>query len=213
MENKQVKKKNIYIMKNVVILFLLLLVGVYGLVVGMYNHWKVENAIPLKELTAQNGRVGMYVRGEIDSYAVVPNGRNYKGESMMIMATPDYYGYTISVKEDSYIGVLISDKKMKEALDAFEKGRGAGIPFEGELVEYMSVAGEGWLKNVVTEGFSPDKVMKTYTLKQTDFASRKEVIYLGFIGLFAAILYYILMGSVRRNIIVEETIESKEKER
>ena len=94
---------------------------------------------------------------------------------------------------------------MKKQLENFQQGFGTGVHFEGELVDYIGPINEQWLQNVATEEFSTDKLISVYTLKQVQFESKEQVVLLGFVCLFLAVLYYMVIGSVRRNIIVEET--------
>lgn len=196
-------KYNISVTGRIILTAIIFIIGVIFLTVGLSSYYKYGHALDLETLDEQMLKTGQYVTGNFDSYieGITYKTNQYSGISQIHLTTWKTYDYyTVPVKEDFYITLLISDESIKERLNAFEDGHGDKVHFEGIVIEPTSEQYYELSENV--ENFDPENLIDSYVIKEANLRNRNATVW-GILLLLLSIFLFFYSGGSNSFVSVE----------
>lgn len=185
-------KVNINNSKKSIITIVIFIFGLILLFKGINSNYKYNHALSLENLSESECKEGVYVVGNIDSYVgFKPKGSNtFTGSSHgLVTYIKTYDFYTVPIVQGSYIRIMVSDKSTLSALKNFEEGKGESLYFEGEIIASPIDLNYKWYSSI--EGFRAEDVIEPYVIKEINFESNKDIIYVGILlTVFSALLFF-----------------------
>lgn len=199
--------------KELIIFLLFLLAGLYFFVYGLTSIYKEKNALKINSLDEYNCTKGEYVSGNISSYLVknISNsGSGYtSGVSLVLIhGLKEYHFYTISMNDNKYIRVMISDENMLKQFEGILENDMKSVYFEGELVKSPVEIAYGWYENI--DGFKVENIVNDYVINEVNYDKRKEYVFIG-LALFLCSFMQFLMLRKKQTVFESEKIDKKEK--
>lgn len=194
---------NVSISKRIVISAIIFIIGFIFLCIGISSYNKYNHALHLETLDEQMLKKGKYVIGNIDTYieGITYGSNRYNGVSEIhLTARKTYDYYTVPIKQDSYIVLLISDESVKDQLDAFESGHGEYVYFEGIVIEPPKELNYEWDES--TEDFNPENLVESFVIKEAKLKKKNET-YLGILLLIVSIFLFFITGGSKDFVTVE----------
>ena len=201
-------KYHVSVTKKEIITAILFIIGVIFLFRGIQSAYRYNHARNLDALNPHDLTKGAYVIGNIDSYIgliVYGSNRFYGVSQSYITFGKSYDFYTVPVKQNSYIVLMISDESVRDRLNAFDNGHGDDVYFEGIVSEPITEPNYAWYEHV--EGFNTENLIASYVIKEANL-KRKNTTYLGFLLMVIASLIFFSSGGIK-DVVIEETNYSK----
>ena len=193
---------------------LLFLVGIFCVVKGGGAIYRGHHAPTLLELGRTALREGSYAAGEIETCLVkkvVSAGtERYSGEcSTLLDGGREYRFYTIPIAGGQYIQIMAYHKETKSALQNLIKGEEISVPFVGILVRSPLKNSLQWYEGI--PGFQPENLVQDYVLREIDLNGQKNLMIIGGILLFVALLLYTQSGGISRRVLEPERFDKIER--
>lgn len=199
----------IKIQKELIFFIVLLLSGIYCLFHGLCLLHKEKNALPLETLHKEDCTAGQFVTGNINSYIgkIISNSKDgyFSGASGTYLTFgKEYEFYTIPIKDNYYIRIMISDKNMIESLENFSYGKGNDIYFEGKIIKSPDELTYEWYEDVAEfKTAGKDVIISEYVIIETDIKKLEKIIYPGIFFLILSLVQFYFMGGLSRFVVAE----------
>lgn len=193
-------RKTIYISKSILFPLIFFLVGIILAFCGINSIWKENNAIELNQMNEADCMEGQYVKGEISScirknITNLGNGSTSAISQEFTVGLMEYSFFTVPMKEDKYIQLMISDTDIIKALENNEEK----VYLEGEIVKSPVEVNEQWYDDLInSDNFNTDSILSGYVIKEIRFKQRKEWLYAGVSLMIVSLMLYFLGGSRRQ---------------
>lgn len=189
-------KKKVHNAKEVFILFVIILIGLRWTIGGVNAFIQQRRALDFAEVGIEECREGRYVAGYVDSYLVkrlvALNHDFYSGVSQVfLLGGEECHFYTIPIKEDYYIRLMVSDREIMNQLEQFSMGIGEGVYIEGQLAASQASIDYDWYQDM--EQFAngnTDKIIGEFVIREISFREKMNQLYPGVFILLCAFLYY-----------------------
>ena len=201
----------ISIAKQIVIVFLLLVIGGCCTLYGISTIYRELRCIPIEELSMDNYRKGAYVAGTVDSLLTINVDDIVLGESVgLITMGPTYHCYTIPMADSHYIRIMLPDEDTVDALENLIAGEGEGVYVEGQIVKEMKERNMQWYERSEQLENPEEEILGEYVIKQISFRKRRNVLYFG-IGILAVMIFAIWKWKIISDDVVVERVHSETK--
>lgn len=197
-------KYNVSITKRLIITAIIFIVGLVFLLIGTRSYYKYSHALDLETLDEQMMEKGGYIIGSFNTYidgVTYENNQFYNVNQTHLTTWDTYEYYTVPVGEDSYVVLLISDETLKEQLDAYEKGRGKTVRFEGIIIEPPTELNYEWYENA--EDFNPENLIDSFVVKEATLIQRNATV-LGIVLLLLSAFVFVISGGSKSVVSVEK---------
>lgn len=193
---------NITITKSGILWILLLILGFIFLCIGIPPQIKYSNAKDFTELDADKYQCGDYIVGDIHSFL------KKKGESGQYLTSSETYMthgsiyeiYTVPVKNNTYIRIMVSDSETKELLDSASTNPDITVHFEGIIIDSPLSTMNSWYEGI--DDISPSDINWNLAIKQTQIKNKVHITYAG-IGILAICLVILFTGRLKNEIFTE----------
>lgn len=200
--------------KSAVVSLLMLLIGLFCIGKGSSAFYRYHHALSFSELNGTVCREGRYVAGEIDTCLVKemnPSGSvKYSGEcGVLVAGRRGYHFYTVPISDGRYIQIMAYRQGTRETLQNLVKGEGGAVPFAGILIEPPIELYLKWYEDI--PDFRLENLMQDYVLKEIDMKGNKNLIMIGGIVLFCALLLYLQSGGIRKRVLEPERFDKIER--
>ncbi|MDE7321259.1 MAG: hypothetical protein K2N73_00775 [Lachnospiraceae bacterium] len=168
------KKRVIELSKWHVVAFILLGLGMFLLLCGVFSWIKLRAALSISRLDTEDLRLGKYVKGEITQYA----GRDIEtigGTAFNGVSASRAYGftfyevYTIPAADGKYVELLIDDGAIQDILKSYDQGVGSGAFFVGKAERTKYDRNYAfWDKSVTfgSAGEAEEKICDEYIIRE-----------------------------------------------
>ena len=201
----------ISIAKQIVIVFLLLVIGGCCTLFGISTIYRELRCIPIEELSMDNYRKGAYAAGTVDSLLTINVDDIVLGESVgLITMGPTYHCYTIPMADSHYIRIMLPDEDTVDALENLIAGEGEGVYVEGQIVKEMKERNMQWYERSEQLENPEEEILGEYVIKQISFRKRRNVLYFG-IGILAVMIFAIWKWKIISDDVVVERVHSETK--
>ncbi|MDE5933077.1 MAG: hypothetical protein K2H40_11445, partial [Lachnospiraceae bacterium] len=120
----------------------------------------------------------------------------------------EYRFYTIPIAGGQYIQIMAYHKETKSAIQNLIKGEEISVPFVGILVRPPLKISLQWYENI--PGFQPENLVQDYVLKEIDLNGQKNLMIIGGILLFTALLLYAQSGGIQKRVLEPERFDKIE---
>lgn len=198
----------IHYYKKDLIGFISLIAGIYFLISGTINFVKYYNVVSIDMLGEEQCKKGTYVNGYITEYVAknvseTVNG-NYTGVSCTYLNGLEYDFYTIPIKDNKYIQVMVSDRETKKRLEEFNAGCGS-VSFEGEIVATTISPNLKWYEGgISTHAVKEDNLLLEVVIRQSGIKDKSKAFFPG-ISLLLLAAYLLHDKSYKDTITIEHT--------
>ena len=204
-------KITISIAKQIVIVFLLLVIGGCCTLYGILTIYRELRCVPIEELSMDNYREGAYVAGTVDSLLTIDVDGIVLGESVgFITMGPTYHCYTIPMADSHYIRIMLPDEDTVDALENLIAGEGEGVYVEGQIVKEMKERNMQWYERSDQLEDPEEEILGEYVIKQISFRKRRNVLYFG-IGILAVTIFAIWKWKIISDDFVVERVQNETK--
>ena len=204
-------KITISIAKQIVIVFLLLVIGGCCTLYGILTIYRELRCVPIEELSMDNYREGAYVAGTVDSLLTIDVDGIVLGESVgFITMGPTYHCYTIPMADSHYIRIMLPDEDTVDALENLITGEGEGVYVEGQIVKEMKERNMQWYERSDQLEDPEEEILGEYVIKQISFRKRRNVLYFG-IGILAVTIFAIWKWEIISDDFVVERVQNETK--
>ena len=204
-------KITVSVAKQIVIVFLLLVIGGCCTLYGISTIYRELRCIPIEELSMDNYRKGAYVAGTVDSLLTINVDDIVLGESVgLITMGPTYHCYTIPMADSHYIRIMLPDEDTVDALENLIAGEGEGVYVEGQIVKEMKERNMQWYERSEQLENPEEEILGEYVIKQISFRKRRNVLYFG-IGILAVMIFAIWKWKIISDDVVVERVHSETK--
>ena len=204
-------KITVSVAKQIVIVFLLLVIGGCCTLYGISTIYREFRCIPIEELSMDNYRKGAYVAGTVDSLLTIDVDGIVLGESVgFITMGPTYHCYTIPMADSHYIRIMLPDEDTVDALENLIAGEGEGVYVEGQIVKEMKERNMQWYERSEQLENPEEEILGEYVIKQISFRKRRNVLYFG-IGILAVTIFAIWKWKIISDDFVVERVQNETK--
>jgi hypothetical protein len=191
----------IYFSKTIFLALFVLALGILLVYVGEKSTEAYEGAIELSELTAEDCVDGQYVKGTIDSYLVKtfsdPLGTSQSGQCCSkLTLLVRYDTYNIPTADKKYLQVELYNRAKVNALEDFRDGKGAGVEFEGVIVQ-QEISNPEWYDGI--DGFKEKQLIKSTVLKERDIKSWMKLKGTGMMTIIMGAFLFITSLTIERS--------------
>lgn len=156
------------------------IIGLLGAMLFMHGFIMmigIETAIPINKLSKANCNKGKYVFGYIDDYVIIENEYIGNTASMEEIAEGSkIYGVSlIRLKSDDYIQFLYNGVKYKKKFYRVGQEKAERIYIKGRITTDSAAVFDPELyeASISPEGYSEEKVIKKYVIKDINFEEPK----------------------------------------
>ena len=202
-------KITISIAKQIVIVFLLLVIGGCCILYGILTIYRELQCAPIEELSVDNCRKGAYVAGTVDSLLTINVDGIVLGESVgFVTMGPTYHCYTIPMADSHYIRIMLPDEETVDALEDLIAGEGEGVYVEGQIVKEMKKRNMQWYESSDQLEDPEEEILGDYVIKQISFRKRRNVLYFG-IGILAVMIFAIRKWKIISDDFVVERAQNE----
>ena len=207
-------KTTIYISKRLVITILFLAIGVYCTLYGILSLYREFRCVPIKELTIDNYRKGVYVAGTVDSCLTINVSSKDLGVPVSFITGRGIFDcYTIPMADSHYTRIMTPDKDTKDAMEDLIDGNNEGVYMEGQIVREMTERNIAWYEHCEQIRNPQEEVLDGYEIRQISFSNRRNVLYFG-LGWSAVMILVIWKGKmIAEAYDVEEEPEKRQVEK
>ncbi len=193
------------------------LLFIIGMLIGMRGFgvlYGSNHASGFPNLDRTACREGKYVSGEIDSCLVkqittAGAGRFWGESGTLLRAGKEYHFYTIPIADGQYIQIMAWKKETTEALQELVKEERETVSFTGVIAAHPLEISLHWYQGI--PGFQPETLVQEYVLRETDPESGKNLLIVGGIVLFTAVLLYWQSGGIKRRVLEPERFDKIER--
>ena len=203
--------------RDIGIVFFMVL-GIFFLIYGMWDHYSVRSAMPLEELTSENIQKGKYIKGTVTEYCgVVVEGI---GEETFIGQSVNFWGltgerlfYTVKLEDGHYITLMAKYDETKNALLAYENGIGGNAYIEGVITSPATELNYPWLQTALGQDTREklEEVMLTdYAIREHDFSKKGIGMVYGFVFIWISVAM-IVSDRIEKRLVEKTIIESLKK--
>ncbi len=200
----------VLVSKGGVLWGVLLLVGCILLVTGIFAQRKYASAVNFSQLDPNQYEYGDYVVGDIYSFLKkkVADSENAHGTgvSMEYIGFGTYEVYTIPIKNNTYVRIMVEDLETKNLLEAACIKEGEPIPFEGEIIKSPISLNKDWYAGI--DGVDIGDIAPDFVIKQTDIRKKSNKIYCG-VGILMIGIVLPFTGVLKNAILIENTMREK----
>lgn len=206
------KRTTIQLSKEVIIFLISLVIGIFCVACGIHSLVKEKRVMDFASIDVGTCVQGEYVSGNIDSYVVknlvdLGDGRPSGISVVLLTGGREYSFYTIPIKDNQYIRIMVSDPNKVEELEKLYRGRESGILFEGEIVKAPVAVNDKWYEDIMgTENFDVSDIIADYVVRETDFKNKRSWFYAGVVLLLYACLQFLTIGGLN-GLITKEDVE------
>lgn len=183
---------------------------------GRRCFYRYHHALALSELDRTACREGSYAAGEIETYLVkeitMAGSVKYSGEGAVLLSLTggkEYHFYTIPIADGQYIQIMAYRKETRRALQELAEGEGGTVPFVGLITKPQMEISLRWYEGI--PGFKLENLVQEYVLKEIDLTGQKNLMIIGGIILFIALLLYAQSGGIRKRILEPERFDKVER--
>ena len=202
-------KITISIAKQIVIVFLLLVIGGCCTLYGILTIYRELQCAPIEELSVDNCRKGAYVAGTVDSLLTINVDGIVLGESVgFVTMGPTYHCYTIPMADSHYIRIMLPDEETVDALEDLIAGEGEGVYVEGQIVKEIKKRNMQWYESSDQLEDPEEEILGDYVIKQISFRKRRNVLYFG-IGILAVMIFAIRKWKIISDDFVVERAQNE----
>ncbi|MDE5819613.1 MAG: hypothetical protein K2N41_00800 [Lachnospiraceae bacterium] len=182
------------------------LAGLAFCTMGIRAWYKEGHAQTFEEMSVGNCRAGNYIADDIETYLVsISHTEVTTTESGVnrthLAGVREYDFYTVPTGDGHYIQIAVFRRETKDALECYVHGQSGEEPvwFTGEIIKSPVELNVEWYEAVPQLADKRgDEVIEEYVVRETDFANKKKVLYLGIMCFGIAALFFIWMKIERR---------------
>lgn len=208
-------RTTLHIDKEIIFLVILLVLGGYCFYVGGISIIREKNITSLENLSVETCKEGEYVAGTVDYY-VGKMLKTFSGKDSSFTGTgttwllggKEYDVYTLPIKDDYYIQVMISDKDKLSCLEQYDNGFGTGVYIEGQVVKAFSAPQYSWYEDVPQIKNPEEQIIADYVIKEVDLKEKSKIVWAGPAFLLVALLQFLRMGGMW-DIISHKELQEK----
>ena len=198
----------IRINKDGIIFLIIFILGIIIFVQGIVSVQRKNHAVAFDNLEYSEIREGNYISGTINSYLVkdienLGTGTVSGVSNELLTAGKNYLFYTVPIKNNHYIRIMLSDKDKIDLLEEFRFNNEIRVYFEGEIISPPIEFNYEWYKQ---GGLSTENIIYDYVIKEISIKDKMKKTYIGIFLIVLSVIGFLGIGCTQHMEILSKKI-------